>query len=838
METARQSKAHPEADESERQDGSRLLPFHKTNHEFFEGLEEGYYETDISGVFNYLNESLLGLLRIPSRDDSPTTRFSDSLDRVSAFRALRAGRRVYKSGKGEQGLILKTGAGNGGGAYLECSLSLMRDEQGLAIGFRGMARDVTERVEREQLRLQRLENLEKLTDQQTAQVRDLIRKLAREIDERNQVKDKLTETNKAFHAMFQCSPAAIIGLDRDEKVTMWNPAAEHIFGWKRDEVLGHAYPGVPPHERKMFHDMLNSRSTAKLTDMILNSRKKDGSPIYVNASIAPFQDYNGRTIGLMAVMIDISRRKETEDNLVRATHDAELMNRELSEVNQELRLAMTKAEDLAAQAERANQAKSMFLANMSHEIRTPLNAIIGFTDILLDTRQDKVQKDYTSTIKRSGEALLSLVNDILDFSKIEAGKLQFESIEFDPEVIAYDVCELIRPKIGRKPVEVLYRNDQPAYRLKGDPSRFRQVLTNLMGNASKFTQAGEIELRLENEEEVDGKIKAHVTVRDTGLGISEDRLTQIFEPFQQADGTTTRKYGGTGLGLSICRQIAGLMGGDIWVESVPGKGSVFHFTAWFLKAGEEPRWTPSQDSLRNKKALIADGKGDNLETVSALLKSRGMEVTAFTGSEDVIPALRKAALSDHPFDLCILGAHLRKPDGYQLAREIRACDEPVSRMPLLAVSSTSGLNARKIKDAGFDDFLPKTCSRQKALKTIERAVADAEREKIVDSSPDREPQPAVDQEAKPSIRILLAEDNPVNQKLVCLMLHGAGFQVDVANNGHEAVELLRSAETVYDLVFMDIQMPELDGLQADQAHPGAGVREYSHHRPDRQRAQG
>jgi two-component system sensor histidine kinase/response regulator len=614
-----------------------------------------------------------------------------------------------------------------------------------------------------------------------------------DITERKQIEEALRASEEKSRLLLKSVGEGIFGVDLDGKVAFINPAANRMLGYGPEELIGHRVHEKIHHSHADGSEYPKSECPMYLTytdgkDYFIVDEtlwRKDGSSFPVEYTSMPIKK-NGQVVGAVVTFRDITERKAAEEEL-----------------------KMAKDEAVAA-----TQAKSEFLANMSHEIRTPMNAIIGMAHLALKTDLTPKQYDYLKKVDVSAKSLLGIINDILDFSKIEAGKLTMESVDFQLEDTLDNISTLVGIKTQEKGLELLFKTDPSVpTALVGDPLRLGQILINLSNNAVKFTDEGEIVISTELVKKDGDQATLKFSVQDTGIGMTAEQATKLFQPFMQADASTTRKYGGTGLGLTISKRLAEMMGGEIWVESEPGQGSIFSFTANFDLGKEraKKRFTPSGD-LRGMKVLVVDDNATSRDILQGMLESFSFEVTLAASAQEGLTELEKASESQ-PFELVIMDWKMPGMDGIEASKHIKN-HKSLSKIPVIVMVTAYGREdvMKQAEAVGLEGFLLKPASPSMLFDAIMQAFGEAVPE--VSRVVQRKEQEA---EALDHIRgayVLLVEDNEINQQVAREILEGAGLKVTVANNGQEAVNSVK--ENNYDAVLMDVQMPVMDGYTATQ----------------------
>ncbi|HEX5043163.1 MAG TPA: response regulator [Candidatus Polarisedimenticolaceae bacterium] len=580
-----------------------------------------------------------------------------------------------------------------------------------------------------------------------------------------------------------------------------NPSWERTLGFDGEELLSRPYLDfVHPDDRE--ETVRRAAGLAQGQNVVSFENRyacKDGSYrwLYWNAAADPTAQR------VYAIARDVTERR------LQAEAQEENASR-LALLVKELDLARHRAEDAA-------RVKADFLANMSHEIRTPMNAVMGMTDLALATDLTPEQRSYLATVKVSARALLDLVDDILDLSRIEAGKLELDRTEFDLRETVEDAIKVLAVRAGQKGLELACRvSPQVPRTVLGDPGRLRQVLVNLVGNAIKFTEQGEVVLEAEVASRSEDAVRLRFSVMDTGIGIPEEKREQIFAPFTQADTSTTRRFGGTGLGLAISAQLVEMMGGKLGLVSEVGSGSTFHFTASFelprLQAAVPAARSPRLD-LTDVPVLVVDDNATNRRILHEMLQSWRMRPTATAGAEEALTALKEAQRAGHPYQLLLSDGQMPVKDGFMLAEAVKS-DPALHRLPMILLTSAgrAGDGAR-CRELGIAGFLTKPVKQSDLLETMQAVLRGGEALKT--------PEARREVAALRPLRVLLVEDNAVNQQVAARILQKRGHAVVVVGNGREALEVLEarqpSGERPFDVVLMDVQMPEMDGLATTRA---------------------
>ncbi len=626
----------------------------------------------------------------------------------------------------------------------------LKDKSGKVIGTFGISRDVSQ---------------QKRAEQELARERDLLKTIIDNVPDLIYVKDRV--------GRFVTANASLLRLLKLESADQMRGKTDYDFS--------------PPEMACNYvtDDQNVMRSGEPLLDREESHRRDDGSPIWLLTTKVPLRNANGEVIGVVGIGHDITERKKADEEILKAKEIAD----------------------------KANLAKSDFLANMSHEIRTPMNAIIGMTDLVLDTKLDSTQRNFLSMVQESGESLLAVINDILDFSKIEAGKLDIESRVFDLRESLGDTMKTLGLKAHTKGLELAFRVDPSAPRyVVGDSGRIRQIIVNLVGNAIKFTEIGEVVVDVEQLTGSSHEVTLEVSVRDTGIGIPEDKCGTIFEGFEQADTSTTRRFGGTGLGLAISSRLVELMGGSISVESKVDEGSKFTFTMQLAAAPEdiEDQSNKGVVYVGGTRVLIVDDNETNRKILHEMLSNWGMIPVLAESGDVAIDVLRESQHRGQPFGLVVSDVNMPEMSGYDFVEQVRD-DVNCGNPPIIILTSGGRDGDASVRDRlGIAERLMKPVKQSELFDAIVRTLGV--------TSPEDETSFNYDEQFDDQLgrlKILLAEDNIINQKLAIGVLSRFGHQVTVASNGEEAIKALETDS--FDLVMMDVQMPVMDGFAATQA---------------------
>ena len=608
--------------------------------------------------------------------------------------------------------------------------------------------------------------------------------------EQTKLDQRLRDQQFYTRSLIESNIDALMTTDPSGIITDVNKQMEMLTGSTRDELIGAPFKNYFTDPQRAEAGIKQVLSEKKVTNYELTARSRDGKETVVSYNATTFYDRERKLQGVFAAARDITERK--------------VLDRVLQEKNLELEAAKS-------MAEKANLAKSDFLSNMSHEIRTPMNAIIGMSYLALKTEMTPRQRDHIKKIKGAGQHLLSIINDILDLSKIEAGKLTVEATEFELEKVLDNVSNLIAEKTTAKDLELVFDVDKEVpLNLIGDPLRLGQILINYSNNAVKFTERGEIDILIRVKEQTEHDVLLYCAVRDTGIGLTQEQTGRLFQSFAQADTSTTRKFGGTGLGLVISKRLAELMGGEVGVESEPGKGSTFWFTARLGKGIVHKRKLALSGDLHGKRVLVVDDNENARMVLGNMLDSMSLQVDQAASGQAAIGAVGKAEEQGTPYDIVFLDWQMPEMDGIKTAQMLR--ELPLKRMPHMTMVTAYGREEviRGAEEAGIEDVLIKPLSASVLFESVVRILGDSsEGVRVTGDAPtDSVAQLAAIRGA----RILLVEDNELNQEVATELLRDVGFIVELAGNGQIALDMIRA--TPYDIVLMDMQMPVMDGVTA------------------------